>query len=128
MSEHICHTTYHDNAATSLHCEPGRARLVRAHPADSADTAGGAAKLLAVAEKRDLKIWVLEALGELGGSGSVVTVCEAVWQRHETDLRAAGSLFFTWQYDIRWAAKVLRDEGSLKSVAGNRTGPWELAG
>jgi hypothetical protein len=81
-----------------------------------------------MADKVDLKIWILDALAELGGSGSVVEVSEVVWRRHESDLRGSGQLFYTWQYDIRWAAKVLRDDGRLKSVAGSRTAPWELAG
>jgi hypothetical protein len=80
-----------------------------------------------MADKHDLKPWVLEALDELAGSGSVVAVSRVVWRRHEPDLRTSGDLFYTWQYDIRWAAKVLRDEGSLRSVAGSKRGPWELA-
>jgi len=74
-----------------------------------------------------LESWIVEALGERGGSASLVQVCSTVWQRHEQDLRAAGDLFFTWQYDIRWAAQTLRDRGTLKSVDGKRNVPWELA-
>lgn len=51
-----------------------------------------------------------------------------VWRRHELDLRNSGSLFYTWQYDIRWAAQKLRDTGRLKPIAQRRPGvPWELA-
>jgi hypothetical protein len=70
---------------------------------------------------------VLEALNQLGGSGSVVEVSRVVWQIHEPDLRSSGDLFYTWQYDIRWAAQVLRDEMQLEGVEGKRGEPWTLA-
>lgn len=87
----------------------------------------GWAKLTLMATKEHLQDWVLEALEELGGSGTVVDVCEVVWRRHESDLRASGRLFYTWQYDIRWAAQKLRDDGRLRTKEGKRGGPWELA-
>jgi hypothetical protein len=81
-----------------------------------------------VATKSDLESWIAEALRELGGQGSVVDVCRVVWQRHEDDLRSSGDLFFTWQYDIRWAAQKLRDRAELAAVDGpKRRGPWRLA-
>jgi len=80
-----------------------------------------------VADKRDLRDWLVEALTELGGAGGVVAVCGVVWRRHEADLRQAGDLFYTWQYDIRWAAQTLRDEGRLRPMDGKRRQPWALA-
>jgi len=74
-----------------------------------------------------LKPWVLEALKDLGGTGSVVSVSRVVWNRHEEDLRQFGDLFFTWQYDIRWAAQKLRDEGLLVKMDGLRNADWRLA-
>lgn len=80
-----------------------------------------------MSEKAILRDWVVEALEELGGEGGVVDVCEVVWRRHEPDLRARGDLFYTWQYDIRWAAQVLRDEGVLRAAEGRRRAPWRLS-
>lgn len=80
-----------------------------------------------MARSEILEAWTVEALRELGGSATLVQVCSTVWQRHEQDLRASGDLFFTWQYDIRWAAQTLRHRGILKSVDGKRNVPWELA-
>jgi len=81
-----------------------------------------------VATKADLKAWVVEALETLGGSGTVIQVTREVWRRHEHDLQASGDLFFTWQYDIRWAAQQLRDSGVLRPANGRRAGtPWMLA-
>ena len=81
---------------------------------------------MGVATKSDLEAWVLEALTELGGSGSVVDVTKVVWRRHEPDLRGSGDLFFTWQYDLRWAAQKLRNAGRLKPVTRGNT-KWQKA-
>lgn len=78
-------------------------------------------------DKSVLRDWTVEALEQLGGSGTVVDVCRVIWQRHEPDLRAAGDLFYTWQYDVRWAAQNLRDEGTLEPALGSRRGPWVLS-
>ena len=81
-----------------------------------------------MANKVVLREWIVEALSLLGGSGSVLDVSRAIWRIHEEDLRESGDLFFTWQYDIRWAAQELRGEGVLSPVS--RTGrrsPWSLA-
>lgn len=77
-----------------------------------------------MATKYDLQPWVEEALRALGGSGTVVEVARLIWQRHEADLRSSGDLFYTWQYDMRWAAQTLRDTGRARLSAGRRR--WEL--
>ncbi|WP_431802953.1 hypothetical protein [Microbacterium sp. bgisy203] len=51
---------------------------------------------------------------------------KVVWRRHEQDLRAAEDLFYTWQYDIRWAAQKLRDEGEVERVDARRGVAWRL--
>ncbi len=80
-----------------------------------------------MAEKADLTKWILDALVSLGGSGSVVAVTKAVWAAHQEELEGSGDLFFTWQYDIRWAAQKLRNTGQLKPIAGRgKNSRWEL--
>ena len=71
--------------------------------------------------------WVLEALRDLGGQGSVLDVSKRVWQRHGQELQKADDLFYTWQYDLRWAAQKLRNAGKLKPVDDQRGLPWTLA-
>ena len=70
--------------------------------------------------------WLIEALESLGGEGSVVQVCKIVWERHEQDLRQSGNVFYTWQYDIRWAATILRHEGKIKPADLSPKGVWKL--
>jgi hypothetical protein len=76
--------------------------------------------------KQDLPNLVLEALHHLGGSGTVVDVAREVWQRHESELRASGDLFFTWQYDLRWAAQELRNESRLAPTSRGAASRWAL--
>jgi hypothetical protein len=80
-----------------------------------------------VATKHDLEPWVLDAVREAGGSCRPIDVAKHVWQHHEDDLRGSGDLFYTWQYDLRWAAQKLRNAGKLRPKNGQRTGTWDLA-
>lgn len=80
-----------------------------------------------MASKEDLTHWILEALRNAGGSAHHVRVAEAIWNQHEEDLRASGDLFFTWQYDLRWAAQRLRNSGTLEAVQGRGDGVWRLS-
>jgi hypothetical protein len=69
---------------------------------------------------------VLDALKTLGGAGSIPKVAEQVWIAREKDLRGSGELFFTWQYDIRWAAQRLQDAGKLEKIKRSGKSVWEL--
>ena len=70
----------------------------------------------------------MDALHELGGSGDLLDICKAVWEKHEADLRASGDLFYTWQYDIRWAGTKLRKKGVLLPASREKARePWTLA-
>jgi len=66
-----------------------------------------------------LKIWILDAINQADQPLSVVEVAKFIWEQHESELRAAGDLFYTWQYSMRWAAQILRQEGKL-TLAGRK--------
>ena len=71
--------------------------------------------------------WVLDALRSLGGKGTIVAICKWVWDNHQHDLQKQGELFYTWQYDIRWVALVLRTGKVVKTAQSPPKGVWELA-
>lgn len=71
--------------------------------------------------------WVVEALQELGGRGTILEISRRVWERHEPDIRAADDLLYKWQYELRWAGDILRRDGVLRSTADVPRGIWELA-
>lgn len=79
-----------------------------------------------MASKTDLQDWVVDALERCGGSARVVDVAREIWISHEADLRASGDLFYTWQYDMRWAAQRLRHEGRLAAVTSETRGFWSI--
>jgi hypothetical protein len=78
-----------------------------------------------MATKFDLRNWIVIALTQLGGEGTVTQVCQKVWEQHESDLRESGDLFYTWQYDIRWVAQDMREAGMLGPMT-KRGAPWRL--
>ena len=77
--------------------------------------------------KLDLVPWLEDALRALGGRGTIAQICKKIWESHEADLRASGDLFFTWQYDVRWAANELRRKKVMKANEISPKGLWELA-
>ena len=79
-----------------------------------------------MASKKDLHKWLSDALEANNGSARIVRVCEYVWEKYENELRRSGDLFFTWQYDIRWAATRLRKEGIMRAADLSPKGIWEL--
>jgi hypothetical protein len=79
-----------------------------------------------MASKTDLPDWVEKALKELGGSGTIVAIAQIIWRDHESELTSSGDLFFTWHYDMRWAANKLRHQGKMKAAELSPRGVWEL--
>ena len=80
-----------------------------------------------MATKEDLSGWLIEALRANNGSASIVEVCKYVWNNYENELRRSDDLFFTWQYDIRWAATRLQNKGIFRTAEASPSGIWELA-
>ena len=76
-----------------------------------------------MATKHDLQLWVMEALADQGGAATVLEASKRIWETHRKDLSDSGDLFFTWQYDMRWAAHVLRSKGEMAPAAGSK-GKW----
>jgi hypothetical protein len=78
-----------------------------------------------MATRHDLQDWIVEALAASGGVAHLLDVSRNVWREHEAELRASGDLFYTWQYDLRWAATKLRKTSRLRPP--RDPGTYELA-
>lgn len=65
-------------------------------------------------------------LKSMGGSASWLQVCKKFYSIYENDLKNSGDLFYTWQYDIRWAATDLRKSGRMKDAKVSPGGVWEI--
>lgn len=75
--------------------------------------------------KSDLQKWVIDALTANGGEASILYVAKHIWEHHQDDLKGH-DLFYSWQYDMRWAATELRKAGRLIAAEDDRRGKWTL--
>lgn len=78
-------------------------------------------------KKTELTDIVHKAITSLGGKATLLQVSKYIWDKHEEELKHSGDLFYTWQYDIRWAAQELRNSGVMKTANICPKGIWELS-
>lgn len=76
--------------------------------------------------KCDLPEILYNAIKSLGGKTNIVDVCKYVWDHYYAVLKESGDLFYSWQYDIRWAATELRKTRRMKSAESSPRGIWEI--
>jgi len=81
--------------------------------------------MIRIEHRNDLPDVVIAALQANGGKATIPQICKYIWDKHEKDLRSAGNLFYTWQYEMRWAGQKLRNSGDLLPVD-RRTREWRL--
>jgi hypothetical protein len=77
-------------------------------------------------KRTDFPDIVSQSIKRLDGCATIVAIAQDIWANHETDLQASGDLFYTWQYDMRWAAQRLRDSGKLVYVRKDSKQHWQL--
>lgn len=80
-----------------------------------------------MATRTDLQDWVVCALKANGGAARIVQVAEYIWTHYQEELRGSGELFFTWQYDMRWACTRLRERKIVLAAEVSSRGEWRLA-
>ena len=76
-------------------------------------------------KKADLTDWAVEALMSNGGRPLILNVAKYIWEHHRKDLKGS-DLFYSWQYDMRWAATELRKKDLLIAAGDDRRGKWTL--
>ena len=74
----------------------------------------------------DLPDILYKSIKEMGGQSRIVDICRYVWKNYQDELLNSGDLFYTWQYDIRWAATELRKSQRMKSAEQSPKGIWEI--
>jgi hypothetical protein len=77
-------------------------------------------------KREDIQDWVVAALKDHNGSASIVQVARHIWMHHEKELQTSGDLFFTWQYDMRWACTRLREHKVVQAAEISKRGQWCL--
>lgn len=76
--------------------------------------------------KKILEDWVYKAIKANSGSATIVEVAKYIWSQYQTELANSGDLFFTWQYDMRWAAQNLRKAGICGLVSKSPVNEWTI--
>jgi hypothetical protein len=74
----------------------------------------------------DLPDILYSSIKSMGGQTSIIDVCRYIWKHYQQELLNSGDLFYTWQYDIRWAATELRKTKRMKAVELSQRGIWEI--
>ncbi|MBR4770387.1 MAG: hypothetical protein IK090_05605 [Clostridia bacterium] len=77
-------------------------------------------------KREDLPAALYVVMQKMGGAGTLLDICKEFWKQFETDLRQSGDLFYTWQYDIRWAATTLRKLGKMEDTSNCAKGIWKI--
>ena len=67
--------------------------------------------------RKDLPDILYQLIKELGGSATMMTIFRKFWADHKSELKENDDMFYTWNYDIRWAATKLRKEGRMKKAS-----------
>ena len=76
--------------------------------------------------RHDLPHILYTSIKDLGGQADIIGACKYIWQHYQNELECSGDLFYTWQYDIRWAATELRKTGRMKAAELSAKGIWEI--
>lgn len=64
--------------------------------------------------RQDLPNLLYTTIKSLGGSAKMQVIFKKFWNIYSKELEKSGELFYTWNYDIRWAATKLRNEKKMK--------------
>ena len=75
--------------------------------------------------RNDLPDLLYKTIQSLGGKASMMDIFREFWKLYASKLDPAEDMFYTWNYDIRWAATELRKNGRMKP-AHSKENPEEL--
>ena len=76
--------------------------------------------------KTDLPDLLYKTIKNLGGKATTINIFKEFYKLYENDLKNSGDLFYTWNYDIRWAATELRKTKRMKLASDTSKGIWEI--
>lgn len=65
-------------------------------------------------KRTDLPNILYQIIEELGGRAKMMDIFKSFWAKYKNVLNENDDIFYTWNYDIRWAATQLRKEKRMK--------------
>jgi hypothetical protein len=75
--------------------------------------------------RQDFKPWILEALRDHGGKAEIFQISRFIWDNYHHKISRDNKILYTWQYEIRWAALSLRDNGLIE-LGKFKRGVWSM--
>ncbi len=75
--------------------------------------------------RNDLPDLLYDIIASFGGKASMMDVFRKFWDIYADELKKSGDIFYTWNYDIRWAATELRKAKRMKQ-ASSKENPGSL--
>ena len=79
-----------------------------------------------IVSKDDLPRLLENVLKEMNGNGYILDISKKFWIKYKDNITPDNNLFYTWQYDIRWAATELR-KNNIMVRPDLEKGLWTLA-
>ncbi|MBT9448783.1 hypothetical protein ICN84_01690 [Akkermansia glycaniphila] len=67
--------------------------------------------------RKDLPNILYQLLQKLGGKASMMTIFREFWKVYGNQLSPTDDMFYTWNYDIRWAATQLRQQKRMRGAS-----------
>ena len=67
--------------------------------------------------RKDLPDILYNIIKELGGRASMMDIFKKFWSKYKHQIKETDDIFYTWNYDIRWAATYLRKHGRMKAAS-----------
>ncbi len=65
-------------------------------------------------ERKDLPDLLYKTISSLGKKAPMTIVFREFWKLYACNLDSSENMFYTWNYDLRWAATELRKKGKMK--------------
>ena len=67
--------------------------------------------------RKDLPGILYQIIKGFGGKATMMQVFRQFWKENKSKLSESDDLFYTWNYDIRWAATQLRKDHKMKPAS-----------
>lgn len=86
-------------------------------------------------ERKNLPEILYKIIEKNGGRATMMEVFRSFWKHYGQNFTESDDMFYTWNYDIRWAATELRKKGRMKpantkeNIHGANVSPkgiWEI--
>ena len=69
---------------------------------------------------------LIDALQYFGKPTLITDVNRYIWNKYENDIRMSDEMLYKWQYQLRWAATMLHQKGTITMDKKGTYGLWAI--